>query len=171
MSKQHTEQDFKNALNLGQQICYTPKGTLYSIICVGKTKHESTNQWYTSVTYSDGKEFYTRLIRDMGKFTICTEKSEAFNEQPRFYTAVFAIHDNAAFAGIQGMLGRMMENYCHSTPPTYGIVAGSHENEMLRLEIIEALAEDPDAEMFEIQQTLDRTNLSHNDLTELTEEH
>lgn len=164
MTQPLTEEMLNHALERGQQLCYTPKGTLYNILCIGKAKDDNTGEWEPSITYSDGENFYTRFIRNMRKFSIQSEDEANLTEEPKFFTTVFAIHDAEAFRTFRGMISQMMVNYLHEKPPAFGVVASSNDNEILRLEMIEALVEDHDSERHELQQLLTRRNLKYSDL-------
>jgi len=165
-----TQQSFIDAHQRGLQIRHERKDTLYNILAIGKAKDDNANEWLPSVTYSNGDEVYTRFIRDMGGFSIQREEDVIKDNAPRYMTVVFEYHNSGAFRGLNGILSSMMQSYSPENPPVVGVVASSLDNEILRLEMIEAEIEHDNGDKSEVMSILQRSNLQYLDLVEQKKE-
>lgn len=152
----------------GLTIRHIRKGTEYSILCIGKAKDDKSNQWEASVTFSDGSEFYTRFLRDMGGFEIIPEHAATTLESPRHFTVTFEINSLPAFSAINKICGDSLASYDPEDPPLVGAVGASQGNEILRTEIIEHIIESNTVHSESlIKSVLDKANPSIDDLEKI----
>lgn len=152
----------------GLTIRHIRKGTEYSILCIGKAKDDRENEWLVSVTYSDGNDFYTRFVRDMGGFEIIPEYAAATLESPRHFTVTFEINSLPAFSAINKICGDSLVSYNPEDPPLVGAVGSSQGNEILRTEIIEHIVESNTAYSESlIKSVLDKANPNIEDLKKI----
>ncbi len=136
-----TLQTFIDAKKRGLSIRHQRKGTLYNILCIGKSKDDNSGEWQHGITYSDGDEFYTRFLRDMGGFDIVAEDTIERLDTPKYYTVTFEMNSQNSFLAINKLCADSMQEYSLENPPLMGVVSASNANETVRLEMIEAIIE------------------------------